>query len=345
MHDLVDIVADTTHRSRLVPRKYIAVLILGLIFTPTEHTAAQSARRASARDTIPMLFAEGIVSTGDNEFSTAVSPDGRTVYWTVSAPNVFVFPFVILTSTRTPNGWSTPRVAPFSGIGFSDADPAMSPDGRRIFFMSRRPAVGALAGGQQRADFNIWVFDLTTKGIASLDAVNSEKMDLFPSVTSDGTLYFTSDRDGGYGSSDIYRSHLVNGRYTSPENLGPVVNSTHSESNVFIARDESYVIFSGSGRPGNKGGADLYIAHRESSGAWNPPRPLKYVNSEWDDYAPTVSPDGQLLYFTSRRPRVPEKWRTQLVYEQIREHFRSAGNGNADIYTIPFALAAGRVAP
>lgn len=328
-----------------MPHRHVAAMILWLIFTPSEYAATQSPRRAPAPDTIPILFAEGIVSTGDNEFSTAVSHDGRTVYWTVSAPNVFVFPFVILTSMRTPHGWSTPRVAPFSGTGFSDADPAMSPDGRRVFFMSRRPTPGAEAGRLQRADFDIWVFDLATNAIEPVEAVNSETMDLFPSVTTDGTLYFTSDRPGGHGSLDIYRSRFENGRYTSPTNLGPVVNSNHSESNVFVAPDESYIIFSGGGRPDSKGGADLYIARRESNGAWTPPRPLKYVNSEWDDYAPTVSPDGQLLYFTSRRPRVPDKWEQQLMYEEVRERFRSAGNGNADIYTIPFALAAERVAP
>jgi Tol biopolymer transport system component len=322
-----------------IPR--LLILILCLWVVPARYTAAQAGSRANAGDTIPALFGEGVVSTGDNEFSTALSRDGRTVYWTVSAPNVFVIPFVILTATRTPSGWSTPRVAPFSGTGFSDADPAMSPDGRTIFFMSRRPATGTV----QRPDFDIWVFDNVTGTTGRVDTVNSDKMDLFPSVTSDGTLYFTSDRDGGLGGSDIYRSRLMDGRYVTPENIGPVVNSPQSESNVFIAPDESYVLFSGSGRPGNNGAADLYIADRASDGSWRAPRPLKYVNTEWDDYAPTVSHDGTLLYFTSRRPRIRAPRGLQLTYDEVSARVRSAGNGNADIYTIPFTLAAGRVAP
>jgi Tol biopolymer transport system component len=319
--------------------------ILGLMIMPTANVASQSASRTLARDTIPALFGEGIVSTGDNEFSTAMSPDGRTVYWTVSAPNVFVFPFVILASTQMSGKWSAPHVAPFSGTGFSDADPAISPDGWKIFFMSRRPPNSAPAGAVQRPDFDIWVFDVSTKATERIDAVNSEKMDLFPSVTLDGTLYFTSDRDGGHGGLDIYRSRFVNGRYSAPENIGPEVNSTYSESNVFVAPDESYVIFSGSGRPGGRGGADLYISDRQRDGSWSAPRPLQYVNTEWDDYAPAVSLDGRLLYFTSRRPRVHAVPESQITYGQLRERLRSAGNGNADIYTIPFALAAGQVAP
>jgi dipeptidyl aminopeptidase/acylaminoacyl peptidase len=304
------------------------------------HAAAQSLRapERQAADTIPALFAEGVVSTGDNEFSTAFSPNGRRVYWTVSAPNVFVIPFVILMANRTPQGWSTPRVARFSGSGFSDADPAVSPDGRKIFFMSRRPVTGTT----QRADFDIWVFDVATSTTRRVDEVSTDRQDLFPSVTSNGTLYFTSDRDGGFGGLDIYRSRLVDGRYAAPENLGPVVNSAHGESNVFVAPDESYVIFSSSGRTDSRGAVDLYIAERSPDGAWSTPRALKYVNSEWDDYAPTVSHDGRLLYFTSRRPRAVPVQSGQLTYEDVRTRFRSAGNGNADIYVIPFAVAAGR---
>ena len=300
--------------------------------------ATGASGQPSAPDTTPALFAEGVVSTGDNEFSTALTPDGRTVYWTVSAPNVVVFPFVILSATRTARGWSGPRVAPFSGTGFSDADPAVSPDGRRVFFMSRRP----VSGTAQRPDFDIWVYDVATALTTRVDEVSSEKMDLFPSVTADGTLYFTSDRDGGFGGADIYRARLAEGRYTVPENIGPTVNSAYGESNVFVAPDESYLVFSGGGRPDSKGGTDLYIAERSADGSWGTPRPLRYVNTEWDDYAPTVSPDGKLLYFTSRRPRARPARRARLTYDEVRTRVRSAGNGNADVYAIPFAIAVGR---
>src|SRR5918997_36425 len=185
--------------------KQTIAFILGLMIMPVGNVASQSVSRTLARDTIPALFGEGIVSTGDNEFSTTTSPDGRTVYWTVSAPNVFVFPFVILTATRTASGWSTPRVAPFSGTGFSDADPAISPDGRRIFFMSRRPATGTA----QRADFDIWVHDVAAGTTARIDEISTDKQDLFPSVAANGTVYFTSDRDGGFGGLDIYRARFV----------------------------------------------------------------------------------------------------------------------------------------
>jgi Tol biopolymer transport system component len=301
---------------------------------------AQTPARGTADDTIPVLFGEGVLSTGDNEFSIAFSRDNRTVYWTVSAPNVFVIPFVILMSTRDQRGWETPQVAPFSGTGFSDADPATSRDGTKIYFMSRRPADGSA----QKPDFDIWVYEDATQRLARIDEVNSESMDLFPSVTADGTLYFASDRDGGFGAADIYRSRFVNGRYLPPENIGGVVNSAQPEANVYVAPDESYLLFSASGRKDGKGGVDLYIAERSANGEWTAPRPLKYVNSEWDDYAPTVSHDGTVLYFTSRRPHLRPRPTARLTFDEVRARFRAPGNGNADIYSISFQLAASRTA-
>jgi Tol biopolymer transport system component len=318
----------------------IALGVVGLALLAAVVPAARSGvGRTSAQvsgeapDTVPELFAEGVVSTGDNEFSTAVTPDGKAVFWTVSAPNVFQFPFVILMSTHGTKGWSAPRVAPFSGSGFSDADPAMSPDGKRIFFMSRRPA----SGTAQRTDFDIWVYEHRTHATRRIDEVSTDASDIFPSVTSSGTLYFVSDRPGGFGAGDIYRSRLVAGTYSAPENIGPVVNTADGESNVFVAPDESYIIFS-SARTDGRGGSDLYMSYRSADGNWIAPRSLDRINTEWDDYAPTVTPDGKWLYFTSRRPRAAPGVApgAKLDYAAVRDRFRSAGNGNADIWRIPF---------
>lgn len=61
------------------------------------------------------MFGEGVVSTADNEFSTTFTPDARTVFWTVSAPSVFEYPFAIVMSRRENGAWGEPKVAPFSG--------------------------------------------------------------------------------------------------------------------------------------------------------------------------------------------------------------------------------------
>lgn len=83
-----------------------------------------------------------------------------------------------------------------------------------------------------------------------LDApINTKAQEFYPSVTADGTLYFSSTREGGKGRGDIWRARLVDGRYSEPENLGEAINSQFSEGDPFIAPDESYLVFVSYGRP------------------------------------------------------------------------------------------------
>ncbi len=125
--------------------------------------------------------------------------------------------------------------------------------------------------------------------------------DYYPTLTREGTLYFSSNRPGGFGENDVYRARRLNGQWTAPENLGRPVSSEFREFDPFIAPDESYVIFA-STRPGGLGGADLYVSFRERNGAWGEPKNMgPGVNSPASDYTPMLSPDGKYLFFTSGR--------------------------------------------
>ena len=114
-----------------------------------------------------------------------------------------------------------------------------------------------------------------------------------------GTLYFSSDRHGGEGGLDIYRSLPTDDGGRRVENLGRPVNGPHGDDLPFIAPDASYLIFA-SDRPGGLGARDLYLSFPTSDG-WGAPLNLGApINSEqWDIY-PTVSPDGRYLFFTRR---------------------------------------------
>ena len=71
----------------------------------------------------------------------------------------------------------------------------------------------------------------------------------FPAVASNGTLYFMANRSDSIGGLDIYRAKRIDDQYAKPENLGPVINSRHSELDAYVAPDESYIVFT-SDRPG-----------------------------------------------------------------------------------------------
>ena len=206
--------------------------------------------------------------------------------------------------TRQIDGrWTTPERARFSRHE-SDVDPAISPDGKRVFFSTRRPRPGEIE--TRESGFDIWFADRLARDWGEEQflglAVNSGDSQVYPTATRDGTLYFQAVREGGYGKADIYRSQLVAGEYQTPENLGPVINSENYEGDVFIDPDERYLIVSIYGREDGFGEGDLYVSFRDSDGSWSPLENMgSAVNSDKRDFCPMVTPDGRYFFFSSNR--------------------------------------------
>lgn len=236
-------------------------------------------------------LAEGVISTGE-DYGPAFTVDGNTLYFTRRTEGRKSA--AILVSQLEGATWSAPQVAPFSGK-YYDVEPFISPDGSRFFFASKRP----IEGDTPNKDFDLWVMEKTSNGWGSpkpLTTVNAPGYDNYPSVATNGTLYFGSSRDGSRGI-DLYRARLVNGQYETPQNLGDVINSEKSDADPYIAPDESYLIFASS-RPGGLGEGDLYISFNRN-GNWTAPRSLgELVNSPDWDYTPLISRDGQTFFFS-----------------------------------------------
>ncbi|HEU5182005.1 MAG TPA: hypothetical protein VFW45_14545 [Candidatus Polarisedimenticolia bacterium] len=252
----------------------------------------------------PILFGEGIVSTGDFETHPAFTPDGRTLYFVKSTPAFAEWKIYV---TQWSEGhWSEPKLAPFSGK-YRDADPFITTDGRKLYFISDRPVDGA-----KREDMDIWVMERAGSGDwgepRNLGApINSPGSEWLPRLTASGALYFGSDRPGGEGSTDLYRAAEAGGKFAEPENLGPAINSAADEYEACIAPDESYLIFMASGRPDDLGGGDLYWSVRKD-GKWTPAVNLgPKINGRGLDIGPFLSPDGKYFFYSSARrdPSLP----------------------------------------
>src|SRR5215208_2035433 len=99
----------------------------------------------------PVLFGEGVLSTGDFESHPAFAPDGKTLYFVKSDPGFTRW--TIYVSRHADGRWSAAEVAPFSGK-HRDADPFVTADGKRLYFISDRPVEG-----KARTDMDIWVMD------------------------------------------------------------------------------------------------------------------------------------------------------------------------------------------
>lgn len=285
----------------------------------------------------PVVFGEGIISTGDYETHPAFTPDGRTLYFVKSTP---AFSFWTIVVSRFVGGqWTTPEVASFSGQ-YSDADPFITADGKQLYFISRRPAPG-----KTTPDLDIWVMDKTGDGWSeprNLGApINSPAEEWYPTVAADGTLYFGSGRPGGKGGTDLYRARLAGGKYQEPENLGAAINTEFDEYEPYVAPDQSYMIFMAAGRSdGLSGSADLYISY-QVNGAWTKAKNLgEGINSHRTEYSPTVSPDGRYLFFSSTRGRRPPG--KKMNYAELMEWLHGPRNGLGDIYQVDLEVVMAR---
>jgi outer membrane protein OmpA-like peptidoglycan-associated protein len=122
-----------------------------------------------------------------------------------------------------------------------------------------------------------------------------------PSVSKDGSrIIFSSDMPGGFGGNDLYISENHGGKWTQPENLGPVINSFGNEVFPFWAND-TLLYFSSDGHIGF-GGLDLFESHLVNNTWSKPENMLKPLNSSYDDFSIAYMPDKKSGFFSSDRP-------------------------------------------
>jgi outer membrane protein OmpA-like peptidoglycan-associated protein/cytochrome c-type biogenesis protein CcmH/NrfG len=134
--------------------------------------------------------------------------------------------------------------------------------------------------------------------------VNTSSWDSQPSISPDGrTLYFVSNRSGNYGRMDIWMSVRNNeGKWSQPQNLGPVINTRGREMSPFIHADNRTLFFASDGHIG-MGGMDLFYTVRGDDGEWQKPVNLGYpINTYADEISLVVGASGKEAYFASEQP-------------------------------------------
>lgn len=124
---------------------------------------------------------------------------------------------------------------------------------------------------------------------------------IHPTLNDNGDmLIFASNMPGGYGKMDLYSSHLVDGAWSLPKNLGPLINTEGNDWFPTLYRDD-WLFFSSEFREGY-GKLDILYSNMEQ-GVWSFPENLGTpFNSEGDDFGLIISDDGRSGYFTSSRP-------------------------------------------
>jgi Tol biopolymer transport system component len=193
-----------------------------------------------------------------------------------------------------------------------DACLSISPDGNTIFVYRNIPKVtgsGDIYYSTKRADGK-WN---TPKTIGK--PVNSSYFESSACLSPDGnTLYFVSERKGGYGNGDIWKSKKIGKNlWGDPVNLGPVINTEEDELGVFMHPDGKTLFFTSKGH-NTMGGYDIFMSQMKSDSSWTEPVNLGYpINSTKDEISFVMSADSKTAYISSRK---------------------DGGLGGADIYEI-----------
>jgi Tol biopolymer transport system component len=246
--------------------------------------------------TMSKLFAPGIISKkNSNEFGGHFSPDGSEFFFTRYSPGEQGE----LWMTELDNdNWTLPRVVSFLK-DCHGVESCMSFDGNQLFFVWYDPESGNF-------QHDIYVIERIGKkwGVPhQLTKTNLGSRRISPSVARNGNLYFSGDFNKA-GQKDIYCSRLINGKYSTPQNLGSSVNSTYHEEHVFISPGEHYLLFD-SYRPSEYGEPDIYVSYRMKDGTWSEAQNLgPSVNSEYGDWYPKTTPDGKYIIFSRTFPSI-----------------------------------------
>ena len=206
--------------------------------------------------------------------------------------------------------WSAPvNLGPVVNTGFTEVCPSISKAGLSLYFFSNRP--GGFGGN------DIWVSQR-----ASVDdpwgppqnlgpTVNTEFDDNAPMLSLDGhRLYFSSNRPGGFGGTDLYVSRRHNKRddfaWQPPVNLGSGVNSFANEltGGPPFEDDETGTItlYFASNRPGGIGSEDIYASTLQPDETFGPAVLVEELSSPSLDRLPGIRRDGLEMFVTSNRP-------------------------------------------
>ncbi len=282
----------------------------------------------------PELFAPGIVTTGLITRDIAITPDGKEIYFCTATPGYKYT--TIMVSKEIDGKWTEPESAAFARkADYMFLEPHITPDGTKMLFLTNLPDA---SDSGTHGDQDIWAVDRVGDGWGEPynlgEPINTDESEFFPSVTNDGTLYF-SRAEKSSRLHHIYRSKLVNGIYQESELLPESVNCGTTRYNTFIAPDESYIIVPAVGTSDSRGGADYYIVFRDKNDNWSDPVNLgDKINTDAAlEFSPYVTRDGKYFFFTSARNNLKlDPLSDKITVSKLIDLTNSPENGNGDIY-------------
>jgi hypothetical protein len=204
-------------------------------------------------------------------------------------------------SAKKDGQWTEPQnISTRINTSTHDACVGLSADGELLFLY--RTSEDMLSGDLYSSVFDGKDWTVPAKLPAPINSAEYTEPSI--ALSSNGeTIYFSSNRPGGYGKKDIYKViRLPNGEWSQPVNMGPSVNTAQDEDALFIHPDGKTFYFSSKGHK-NMGGYDIFKTTLGEDSLWSEAENLGYpINTPDDDVFFVLSTDGKTGYYSSERP-------------------------------------------
>ncbi|MCU0461544.1 MAG: PKD domain-containing protein [Bacteroidales bacterium] len=281
------------------------VILLSLIITckaqdkePSVYEVSRMSFNEGAFSEIsPVIYKEGVIFCSDRRFSAIKDRktfEGRRLY------NIYYAERIDSSKWKRPEEITSER----SKL-FNNGPMCIAPDRKTVYFTSD-VETGKITKKRNFKNHNgIFIAELSGSDLSALTPFpyNNPQYDVGqPAISIDGKiLVFSSNMPGGLGGADLYYCESIGGKWSTPVNLGPKVNSSSTESFPFF--HPSGRLYFSSNKPGGKGRLDVYFTML-SHGAWEDPIALPDpINSSADDFAFVADAGMQTGYFASNRRR------------------------------------------
>ena len=232
---------------------------------------------------------------------------------------------MVVSNLNADGTWSDPEsISDNINTKFNEGTCTISANGRTIIFTS---CSGRTSMGSCDLYISYKLGDEWTEPENMGTNINSRDWESQPSLSADGKiLYFVSDRRGGYGQRDIWKSHWVDGAWTKAINLGPTINTAEEEVSPFIHVNGLTLYFSSKGFTG-MGGYDIFSSEWES-GKWAAPKNLGYpINTADDQVSLFISSDGNKGYY-SYEQKLPNQYQSLLYEFDVPEAIKIKNRSN-----------------
>lgn len=266
-----------------------------------------------------------MINTYNPEYAASISSDGKTLVFTSrradseggevdeQSDRMYFEDIYISLWNDTTKEWSESK--PVEGNVNSvthDAVLSISPDGKSLYVYKNE--LGETKSGDiyvaRKGKENKFG---TARTVDEGRNINSSYFESSASITEDGkTMYFVSDRNGGKGQADIYKSSMEGDKWGKAINLGDSVNTSGDEACVYIHPSGNYMFFTSTGHT-SLGSYDIFVS-KKVDGKWSKAKNIGYpINTVGDEKTISVTADLKTAYISATR---------------------KGGKGGSDIYVV-----------